>query len=139
MLCLRKTLIVLSEIYISAFCLFCVLVKNRADIVKNTMNILSWLVWLCSRWSINHFRFIWILPHFIFNHFQQFLNLGPFLIRLEYPPNKLPKETFLHLINDVNISKLTLKRILSINDLIQDTCKWKTIRFSINIKISIII
>ena len=138
-LCLRETFIVLCEVYVRTLCLFCVLVEYWADVVKKAVYIFRWFVRLCSWWCIDHFRLSGILFHLLINHFQQLLNLCPLLIRLENSPNKLPKEPLLNLINNVDISKLTLKRILPIDNFIQYTTKRKTIRLRINIKVSIIV
>lgn len=146
MFCLWETLIVLSKVDVCAFCLLCVLVKNWAQIVKETVCIFIGFAWLCSWRRIDHF---WltitttdnrrILLHLIIHQFQQLLHLRPLLIRPEYPPNKLPKEPLLNLINNIDIGKLTLKWILPINSLIQYTSKWETIWLRIYIEVCVVI
>lgn len=146
MFCLWETLIVLSKVDVCAFCLLCVLVKNWAQIVKETVCIFIGFAWLCSWGCVDHFRLATtttdhrrILLHLVFNQFQQLLHLCPLLIGPEYPPNKLPKEPLLNLIDNINVRKLTLKWILPINSLIQYTSKWETIWLRIYIEVCVVI
>lgn len=80
-----------------------------------------------------------VLFHLLIYHLEQPFNISPFLVRFENLLNKLAKEPFLQLINNVNVGKFALKGILAINDLVQDTSKGEDVRFRVNVEVSVII
>lgn len=85
------------------------------------------------------FGFIGVFFEFLVDDVEKIFDFGPFLVGFEYFFDELSEEALLDFIDDVDVGELAFKRVLAIDDFVEDTAERKAVWLGVDVEVCVVV